>query len=62
MCRVSVFHTSLNALQIFWAKPGIPRMERERVDGRKGGREGERDGGARAKPGNQLVQYILVNF
>ena len=41
-----------------------PRMERGR-GGREGGdREGEREagreGGARAKPGNQLVQYIIL--
>ena len=52
-------------------KPGIPRMERG-----KGGREGRtgrekgrgREGGARAKPGNQIVihkllgQLILTSF
>ena len=52
-------------IQIFWAKPGNPRMERGR-GGWEGGREGERErkagreGRGRAKPGNQLVYYIHI--
>ena len=50
---------------IFWAKPGNPRMERGRGGWEEGGQgrrkgEGGRDGGARAKSGNQLViKYIM---
>ena len=47
-------------------KPGNPRIERGR-GGREGwDREGEREkeagreGGARAKPGNQLVSYNIM--
>ena len=42
------------------AKPGNPRIERGRGGWEGGGREGEREreasreGGARAKPGNQM--------
>ena len=48
------------------AKPGNPRKERGRGEREGGDREGERereagrDGGARAKPGNQLVYYNSV--
>ena len=43
-------------LQIFWPKPGNPR------EGGTNGREGGGgEGGSRAKPGNQLVKYILDN-
>ena len=47
--------------QIFWAKPGNPWME-GRTGGRKGEREREagREGGARAKPGNQLVNFNIM--
>ena len=62
----------MNDYTKYWAKPVNPRMERGR-GGREGGREevrtgrhGEREagrsGGARAKPGNQLVTYISVVF
>ena len=40
---------------MFWPKPGNPREGRR--EGRMGGRA--REGGCRAKPGNQLV-YIYV--
>ena len=38
---------------MFWAKPGNPR------GGRREGRMGERDGGARPKPAKQLVTYKI---
>ena len=51
---------------IFWAKPGNPRMESGRGGweaGTEKEREGGREEGDRAKPGNQLVicnaQYEL---
>ena len=47
---------------IFWAKPGNPRMESGRGGWEAGrekgrGRQGGREEGDRAKPGNQLVIY-----
>ena len=43
-------------LQIFWPKPGNPR-EGGQKGGTNGGSGGE--GGSRAKPGNQLVTYMI---
>ena len=43
-------------------KPGNPRMGRARADGREGQggeREAGREGGAQAKPDNQLVHYKI---
>ena len=42
-------------LQIFWPKPGNPRE-----GGQQGGRG--REGGSRAKPGNQLVDIYILNL
>ena len=44
-------------LQIFWPKPGNPREGWQK--GGTNGREGGGEGGSRAKPGNQLVYYIM---
>ena len=44
-------------LQIFWPKPGNPREGGQK--GGTNGREGGGEGGSRAKPGNQLVIYII---
>ena len=49
-------------MQLSWAKPGNPmeggqKAGTNRREGREGGERGER--GSRAKPGNQLVLYIL---
>ena len=46
-------------LQIFWPKPGNPREGGQK--GGTNGREGS-EGGSRAKPGNQLVHYIISNY
>ena len=49
-------------LPIFWPKPGNPRDGGQKggQKGRTNGREGG-EGGSRAKPGNQLVNYMTVD-
>ena len=52
-------------MQLSWAKPGNPmeggqKAGTNRREGREGGEEREGERGSRAKPGNQLVCYIVT--